>query len=108
LRTGLATSEHERTEEAQESSAVQPKESTGVNLEFFEGGAWTPEGFGHVKPPRWLPPSEKMTVTEITRRVSDDMDELVARDYPTYREGEEVCPGRHLPERLRTDLETRG
>lgn len=73
---------------------VHPKELTGTNSQFFLGGAWTLEGFWHVKPPRWSPAYEKMTVTEIARRVRDDIEELVARAYPTY--GEEWAK-KHAP-----------
>jgi hypothetical protein len=68
--------------------AVQPKESTGIDPEeeFFLGGAEELEGFRHVKPPRYSPAYKKMTVAEISHRVSNDIEELVARSYPTYTE----------------------
>jgi hypothetical protein len=62
------------------------RERTGTDAKFFIGSDWVLGGYIHIKPPRLTPEYERMTVTEIYQRIQDDIEELVARAYPTYTE----------------------
>jgi hypothetical protein len=54
--------------------------------QFFLGGEWKIAGFMHIKRPRRTQEYEKMRVTDLVRRIQDDLEELLARAYPTYME----------------------
>lgn len=65
------------------------KSETGIDEgmdRFFLGGEWKIAGFMHIKPPRWTREYEKMRVRDLVRRIQDDLEELLARAYPTYTE----------------------
>jgi hypothetical protein len=53
---------------------------------FFLGGESKIAGFMHVKPPRWAEEYEQIGVGYLVRRIQDDLEELLARAYPTYTE----------------------
>jgi len=57
--------------------------SEGMAL-FFVGGEWKIDGFMHVKPPRWTKEYDEMMVIDLVQRIQDDLEELLARAYPTY------------------------
>jgi len=60
---------------------------TGINegmARSFVGGEWKIAGFMHVKPPRWTKKYEEMMVIDLVQRIQDDLEELLARAYPTY------------------------
>ena len=68
---------------------------TGINQgmdRFFVGGEWMIAGFIHIKPPRWTEEYEKMRVRDLVRRIQDDVEELLARAYPTYTEENRKWP----------------
>jgi hypothetical protein len=74
---------------------------TGISeamARFFVGGEWKIAGFMHIKPPRWTDEYYNMGVTDLVRRIQDDLEELLARAYPTYTEESEQ---RFAPNRLR-------
>ena len=63
------------------------RKETGIGKgmdRFFVGGEWKVAGFMHYRPPRWTEEYEKMEVRDLVRRIQDDLDELLARAYPTY------------------------
>jgi hypothetical protein len=65
------------------------KSATGIDEgmdRFFVGGEWQIAGFMHIKPPRWTREYEKLRVRDLVRRIQDDIEELLARAYPTYTE----------------------
>jgi hypothetical protein len=54
---------------------------------FFVGGEFKVAGFSmHIKRPRWTEEYEKMRVTDLVRRIEDDLKDLLARAYPTHTE----------------------
>jgi hypothetical protein len=60
---------------------------TGISegmARFFVGGECKIAGFMHVKPPRWTKEYREMEVTDLVQRIQDDIEELLARAYPTY------------------------
>jgi len=60
---------------------------TGISegmARFFVGGDWKIAGFMHIKPPRWTREYEEMMVVDLVQRIQDDLEELLARAYPTY------------------------
>jgi hypothetical protein len=62
------------------------REETGIDnamAHFFLGGENKIAGLMHYKPPRWTDEYEKMRVTDLVRRIQDDLGELQARAYPT-------------------------
>jgi len=67
-----------------------PKDTeTGIDRgmdRYFLGGEWKILGFVHIKPPRWTREYEEMRVRDLVRRIQDDLEELLARAYPTYHE----------------------
>jgi hypothetical protein len=67
-----------------------PKDTqTGIDRgmdRYFLGGEWKILGFVHIKPPRWTREYEEMRVRDLVRRIQDDLEELLARAYPTYFE----------------------
>jgi hypothetical protein len=68
---------------------ISKRSETGIDDpmdRFFVGGEWRIAGFAHIKPPRWIREYEKMRVRELVRRIQDDLEELLARAYPTYTE----------------------
>ncbi len=67
-----------------EEHPVGPK--TGTKLDLFLGLRWDLEGYIHVKPPRFSKEYEKMEVRDLKRRIEKDIEELVARTYPTAEE----------------------
>ena len=74
---------------------------TGISegmARFFIGGESKIAGFMHIKPPRWTDEYYNMGVTDLVRRIQDDLEELLARAYPTYTEESEQ---RFAPNRLR-------
>jgi hypothetical protein len=66
------------------------KSLTGIEdgmAQFFVGGERKIAGFMHVHfGPRWTEEYEKMRVTDLVRRIRDDLKELLARAYPTAME----------------------
>jgi hypothetical protein len=63
------------------------RKETGIDnamARFFLGGESKIAGFMHYKPPRWTEEYEKMRVVDLVRRIQDDLEELLARAYPTY------------------------
>ena len=94
------------------------KQATGTDVTLFLGLDYQIEGFMHIKPPRYCAEYEQMAVSEICRRIQDDVEELVARAYPAY--GEEwakkfaprywqwryagFSPCRHITEKLANKL----
>ena len=63
------------------------RSTTGIDeamARFFVGGEWKIAGFAYIKPPRWIEEYDKMRVRELVRRIQDDLEELLARAYPTY------------------------
>lgn len=66
------------------------KNETGIEdgmAHFFVGGERKIAGFMHVNfGPRWTEEYEKMRVTDLVRRIRDDLKELLARAYPTAME----------------------
>lgn len=70
---------------------------------FLVGGEWMIAGFMHIKPPRWAEEYEKMEVRDLVQRIQDDIEELLARAYPTYtEEWEQRFAPNHLPQFLIT------
>src|SRR5437773_333726 len=71
-------------------SKKRKKSVTGIEEgmdEFFVGGERRIAGFMHIlKRPRWTKEYEKMRVTDLVRRIEDDLKELLARAYPTSTE----------------------
>jgi len=63
---------------------ARPKETTGLDHPFFLGGDSRLAGFMHYEPPRSTDEYEKMDDRALFRRISDDLEELLARAYPTY------------------------
>ena|SRR6266567_4818821 len=57
---------------------------TGLDRPFFLGGYSKLAGFMHYKPPRWTDEYAKMDDRDLFRRIRDDLEELLARAYPTY------------------------
>jgi hypothetical protein len=60
---------------------------TGISegmARFFVGGDWKIAGFMHVKPPRWTKEYDEMMLVDLVQRIQDDLEELLARAYPTY------------------------
>jgi hypothetical protein len=57
---------------------------TGLDQPFFLGGDSKLAGFMHYKPPRWTEEYAKMDDRDLYRRIQDDLEELLARAYPTY------------------------
>ena len=65
------------------------KSATGIAEgmdRFFIGGEWKIAGFVHIKPPRWTAEYQKMEVVDLVTRIQEDLEELLARAYPTYTE----------------------
>jgi hypothetical protein len=65
------------------------QKETGIDnamAHFFLGGEDKMAGFMHYKPPRWTEEYEKMRVVDLVRSIQADLEELVARVYPTYTE----------------------
>ena len=65
------------------------RKETGIDKgmdRFFVGGESKIAGFMHYKPPRWTAEYEKMRVSDLVRRIQDDLGELQARAYPTYND----------------------
>lgn len=58
------------------------KRTTGTDMKLFLGLDDEIKGFMHIKPPRHCPEYEQLSVAEITRRIQDDIKELVARACP--------------------------
>jgi hypothetical protein len=70
-------------------SKKMKKSVTGIEDgmdQFFVGGEWKIAGFMHIKRPRWTQEYEKMRVADLVRRIQADLEELLARAYPTYME----------------------
>jgi hypothetical protein len=66
------------------------KTETGIRRgmdRFLVGGDWGIKGYMHYKPPRWTEEYEKMEVFDLWWRVKGDLEELLARAYPTYAKG---------------------
>jgi hypothetical protein len=69
--------------------AKEKRCETGIDkamAHFFLGGESKIAGFMHYKPPRWTEEYEKMRVSDLVRRIQDDLGELQARAYPTYND----------------------
>jgi len=60
------------------------KTITGLDRPFFLGRDSKLAGFMHYKPPRWTEEYAKMDDRDLYRRIQDDLEELLARAYPTY------------------------
>jgi len=72
---------------AKRTAAGKPGKETGIDngmAHFFLGGENKIAGFMHYKPPRWAEEYQKMRVSDLLRRIQDDLDELLARAYPNY------------------------
>jgi hypothetical protein len=70
-------------------SKKKKKSVTGIEEgmdEFFVGGERKIAGFRYILNPRWTKEYEKMRVTDLARRIKDDLEELLARAYPTSTE----------------------
>ena len=71
-------------------SKKRKKSVTGIEegmAKFFLGGEWKIAGFMHVlNRPRWTKEYEKMRVSDLVRRIEDDLKELLARAHPTITE----------------------
>jgi hypothetical protein len=94
------------------------KQETGTDMKLFLGLDYESEGFMHIKPPRNCAEYEQMAVSQICRRIQDDVEELVARAYPAYGEewAKKFAPGywqwryagfspcRHITEKLANKL----
>jgi hypothetical protein len=66
--------------------AKESRRETGIDGgmdRFFVGGESKIAGFMHYKQPRWTEEYKKMKVPDILRRIQDDLEELLARVYPT-------------------------
>lgn len=59
---------------------------TGTESKLFIGLDYELQGFMHIQPPRYSPEYRKMSVAKITNRIREDINELLARAYPTYQE----------------------
>jgi hypothetical protein len=82
-----------RSKKSERQTAVRTKrkhrKETGIDnamAYFFLGGESEITGFMHYKPPRWTEEYEKMRIVDLVRRIQDDLEELLARGYPTYTE----------------------
>jgi hypothetical protein len=53
---------------------------------FFLGGESKIAGFMHIKPPRWAEEYQQMGIGDLVQRIQDDLEELLARAYPSYTE----------------------
>lgn len=53
---------------------------------FFRRGELKTAGFMQIKPPRWGEEHQQMGVGDLVRRIEDDLNELLARAYPSYVE----------------------
>ena len=53
---------------------------------FFLRGELKTAGFVQIKPPRWGDEHQQMGAGDLVRRIHDDLDELLARAYPSYVE----------------------
>ncbi|MSU62654.1 MAG: hypothetical protein EXS31_09690 [Pedosphaera sp.] len=67
---------------------------TGTDKRLLLGLRAELEGYMHIKPPRNCPQYERMTVAQISQRIQDDMEELVARAHPDATEewGKKFAP----------------
>src|SRR5690242_12028939 len=65
---------------------------------FFLGGAPLIGGFMHYQPPRWTPEYDALEVEDLFKRIRNDVDELLARAYPSGFEEWTRANGRDLQE----------
>src|SRR5947207_3908541 len=72
-----------------QSQKESKKTETGIDgamSRFFLGGEGKIAGFMHINAPRLAPEYEQMGIGHLVRRIQDDLEELLARAYPTYFE----------------------
>ena len=70
-------------------SKKRKRSETGIKEgldRFFVRGELKTIGLMQIKPPRWGEEHQQMGVGDLVRRIEDDLDELLARAYPSYLE----------------------